>query len=461
MDMKKMRLPLLAICLITCGNFLTASAQSVCSSSAVYFDSGKHDLTPAAMQCLDSLLRTWQGKEVLVELEGHTDSTKSVDFNQALSERRVQSVQNHLKEQSSTRFTFRTFARSENNPASDNGTAEGRAINRRVTLQYVALKGGNFEVSTTEGQATASIPVRGMGDCSVCNTTFQVTYYGTDKDIAEGGFGMMTESGEQLTTGGMMSLNSSCTELTSTGNSNSVVFEFPVNADEPEFGGWVTDANGLWREMPARISNGRMRMTVPNYAWGRGINCDCRYREIYMIADSSGFQTIHAGLFIDSTYTRKSTASFSGANSLDTVKTTYFRGLDKDRLGNLWLARVPVSELEIVPGLRRRCSYMEEIIARREHFQPVAYGSQIQSWKVKKSLNVREMHYVIKDAEYTLPIRRIGKRKFEAPVLNYPHTLRLTTTKGRKIEIALKSLRMKRNKKNGHLEGRITNFPKP
>jgi OOP family OmpA-OmpF porin len=71
-----------------------------------------------------------------VDVVGHTDSTGSDALNQDLSERRAASVRDYLVEQGipAERLTSRGAGSSE--PIADNDTAEGRALNRRVTLNF-------------------------------------------------------------------------------------------------------------------------------------------------------------------------------------------------------------------------------------------------------------------------------------------------------------------------------------
>lgn len=65
---------------------------------------------------------------------GHTDSKGSEAFNQDLSERRAQAVMNWLVENGVDAGRLSAIGRGETAPVADNGTAEGRAKNRRVEL---------------------------------------------------------------------------------------------------------------------------------------------------------------------------------------------------------------------------------------------------------------------------------------------------------------------------------------
>jgi OmpA-OmpF porin, OOP family len=72
-----------------------------------------------------------------VEIAGHTDSIGTDEYNQGLSQRRVDSVREYLvaKGVDGTKLTAKGYGESQ--PIADNATAEGRARNRRVELRVM------------------------------------------------------------------------------------------------------------------------------------------------------------------------------------------------------------------------------------------------------------------------------------------------------------------------------------
>lgn len=78
-------------------------------------------------------------KQTTVDVYGHTDSTGSDQHNFDLSQRRALAVANYLSAQGvdSRRFAVTGFG--ESRPVASNGTAEGRAQNRRVEIQLSPL----------------------------------------------------------------------------------------------------------------------------------------------------------------------------------------------------------------------------------------------------------------------------------------------------------------------------------
>ncbi len=71
----------------------------------------------------------------LVVVVGHTDSTGSADYNQALSERRANSVAAVLRSGGVAPARVRAIGVGENEPIATNQTPEGRAQNRRVDIK--------------------------------------------------------------------------------------------------------------------------------------------------------------------------------------------------------------------------------------------------------------------------------------------------------------------------------------
>ncbi len=82
-----------------------------------------------------------QYPDTSAELAGHTDSAGSDKYNQMLSEKRAKAVMDYLVSEfgiSASRLSSKGYGESQ--PIADNGTADGRAKNRRVTAKIKATK---------------------------------------------------------------------------------------------------------------------------------------------------------------------------------------------------------------------------------------------------------------------------------------------------------------------------------
>jgi outer membrane protein OmpA-like peptidoglycan-associated protein len=105
-------------------------------SGSVLFASAKSELLPSAQAKLKEVAQALTKEDPLSKLvvEGHTDSQGGVPYNQDLSERRAEAVRAYLVSQgiAGDRVTSRGFGLSRS--VADNGSAEGRANNRRVEI---------------------------------------------------------------------------------------------------------------------------------------------------------------------------------------------------------------------------------------------------------------------------------------------------------------------------------------
>jgi outer membrane protein OmpA-like peptidoglycan-associated protein len=107
--------------------------------SGLLFDVDRAAVKPASQENLNNLakiLDKYPDTDILIE--GHTDSTGSDEHNLTLSRQRAQAVANYLAQinVNPTRFTIMGYGESQ--PAAENETAEGRALNRRVDLGIMA-----------------------------------------------------------------------------------------------------------------------------------------------------------------------------------------------------------------------------------------------------------------------------------------------------------------------------------
>jgi outer membrane protein OmpA-like peptidoglycan-associated protein len=107
----------------------------IVNMSDVLFDTASYTLKPGAREKLAKISGIVLAHPGLnLQIEGHTDSVGSDDYNQALSEHRAAAVQDFLIEQGvpGSKVTARGFGKSQ--PVASNDTAEGRQRNRRVEL---------------------------------------------------------------------------------------------------------------------------------------------------------------------------------------------------------------------------------------------------------------------------------------------------------------------------------------
>ena len=78
-----------------------------------------------------------QNPGLRIEVSGYTDSSGAAAYNQSLSERRAQEVEKVLIEQGVDASRLEAKGYGEENPAADNGTSKGRALNRRIEFKVL------------------------------------------------------------------------------------------------------------------------------------------------------------------------------------------------------------------------------------------------------------------------------------------------------------------------------------
>ncbi|WP_193178712.1 OmpA family protein [Oricola nitratireducens] len=108
--------------------------------SNITFATDQDQVIPAFYSTLDSVaivLRKYN--QTLIDIYGHTDSTGSDSYNQALSQRRANAVLSYLTTQGVNQQRMVATGFGESRPIADNSTEAGRAQNRRVEIQIVPL----------------------------------------------------------------------------------------------------------------------------------------------------------------------------------------------------------------------------------------------------------------------------------------------------------------------------------
>jgi len=125
----------------------------------VLFDTGKYTLKPGARERLArvaGILQAYPG--LRVQIEGHTDSTGTPEFNQRLSEQRAEAVRQFMETQGVTRDLITAQGFGQTAPVASNSTAEGRQLNRRVDLVVSgeAITGNRTTTTSTTTSTTGS-----------------------------------------------------------------------------------------------------------------------------------------------------------------------------------------------------------------------------------------------------------------------------------------------------------------
>ncbi len=101
----------------------------------ISFATGRFDIQPRLMPILDQFAQGLnQQPSMEVRIVGHTDSTGNDAINNPLSVNRAQSARDYLVARGVNSARIAIDGRGSREPVADNGTAEGRARNRRIEI---------------------------------------------------------------------------------------------------------------------------------------------------------------------------------------------------------------------------------------------------------------------------------------------------------------------------------------
>src|SRR5262249_17889768 len=108
-------------------------------SLSIHFTTGSDEIMPGSYFTLDSLGETMLAfGNTFLDIEGNTDSRGQAAVNKGLSQKRAESVKAYLVKTSPLPpERFIPVGKGSANPVADNGTEDGRALNRRTDIKVV------------------------------------------------------------------------------------------------------------------------------------------------------------------------------------------------------------------------------------------------------------------------------------------------------------------------------------
>lgn len=117
------------------------TSEKVSIAAEALFDFDKAIVKPEGKAALDEFMSKLEGlnTEVMIAV-GHTDSVGTDAYNNKLSLRRAEAVKAYMVSKGLDPARLYTEGKGETQPVADNATAEGRAKNRRVTIEVVGTR---------------------------------------------------------------------------------------------------------------------------------------------------------------------------------------------------------------------------------------------------------------------------------------------------------------------------------
>jgi outer membrane protein OmpA-like peptidoglycan-associated protein len=108
--------------------------------SGITFPVDRYDIQPQFQSTLNQVSQTLASyDQTYIDVLGHTDATGSDAYNQALSERRAQSVADYLTTHGVARARMGVRGYGESQPIATNEDESGRSQNRRVEIKVVPV----------------------------------------------------------------------------------------------------------------------------------------------------------------------------------------------------------------------------------------------------------------------------------------------------------------------------------
>jgi outer membrane protein OmpA-like peptidoglycan-associated protein len=114
-------------------------ANAVTVLKNIFYDPNRYELKPQSLVELDEVVQFMKDNPTIkIQINGHTDNSGKPADNIILSENRARSVISYLVAKGivNTRLSFKGWG--ETQPIADNGSVQGRALNRRTELKIVS-----------------------------------------------------------------------------------------------------------------------------------------------------------------------------------------------------------------------------------------------------------------------------------------------------------------------------------
>ena len=205
--------------------FIEAHGQEI--KENIYFDFNRYNITKSSKNTLDSLyLKIQNLKDFEIEIYGHTDSIASESYNFLLSQQRAHTIQGYFLSKKVDKEKITIISYGETKPIVSNTEPENRQKNRRVeitvkvtsTFRNVTAVNDTltkvkpeivFEKDTViycRQGAIIEIDAGTFFPNKIKDIDFNIREYYSRCDLINSNIIMQTDSGDCLTSGGMIFL---------------------------------------------------------------------------------------------------------------------------------------------------------------------------------------------------------------------------------------------------------------
>ncbi|WP_343633345.1 OmpA family protein [Fluviicola sp.] len=260
-------------------------AQDFCKASSVFFDLNRSELKPAGIITIDSLVKSMNGSEFILEVYGYTDTSNTADYNRKLSQSRIESVLNHLKSTQVVPKEIRTFNEGEDFNSSQQSKHAG--FQRRVDIYLTPMEGNDVVFKSSSG-VIVKRDLATFGDCGICALKPKIRYLQNEADAKANGIDLFTDREEPLETYGMALFDiDTCSSLSPEERRNMrTCMQMPAskwNRRVELFELVEQPGNDVWRLLNDSWERDSIRETVRFCSRSGRINLDVRKRKIGLI----------------------------------------------------------------------------------------------------------------------------------------------------------------------------------
>jgi hypothetical protein len=179
----------------------SSNAQDFCKASSVFFDLNKSELKSEGQVMVDSLVKSMNGADFILEVYGFTDTSNTLDYNRKLSQSRIDAVLAYLKLKQITPKEIRTFNEGEDFNSSN--LSRNAAFQRRVDVYLTPMEGNDVTFNSPDG-VIIKRDLSSFGNCGICALKPKMKYLQTENEANANGIDLLTNKGERLVTYGMV-----------------------------------------------------------------------------------------------------------------------------------------------------------------------------------------------------------------------------------------------------------------
>ena len=268
------------------------NAQDFCKASSVFFDLNKSELKTAGQNTVDSLIKTLNGSDFILEIYGYTDTSNTDVYNRKLSQSRIDAVLAHLKSQNILPKEIRTF--NEGEDFNSSVQFKNAAFQRRVDVYLTPMEGNDVVFKSSTG-VIVKRDLSTFGDCGICALKPKIRYLKNETDAKANGIDLITDKEEPLETYGMALFDiDTCSSLSAEERRNMrTCMQMPAskwNRRVELFELVERPGNDIWRLLKDSLVRDSLSEVVRFCSGAGRINLDVRKKKIGLILPESSLK---------------------------------------------------------------------------------------------------------------------------------------------------------------------------